>query len=161
MSPDAMEAATDTPEQEAQELTDMFVDQGDQLPTPPSIQQQHMQAAIQLSHNIEETTGDDITPEEHIIIQDEPDIGLTTEQRRSGRDRKQTEQFDFTKAGLNDTALRKKPNITTSGQGGLITPKPKAIGAPPAVEGVASQDTTIKRNITEVNIASAQRATSL
>jgi hypothetical protein len=77
MSPEAMEAAADTPQQEAQELTDMFVDQGDQLPTPPSIQQQHMHAAIELSNNIEETTGDDNTTDEHIIFQDKPDVHPT------------------------------------------------------------------------------------
>ena len=50
ISPEAMEAAADTPQQEAQELTDMFVDQGDHLPTPPSIQQQHMPSCVQQSN---------------------------------------------------------------------------------------------------------------
>ena len=120
MSPEAMEAATHTPEQEAQELTDMFVDQGDQLPTPPSIQQQHMHAAIELSNNVDEATGDDGTADEHVIFQDTPEVGLATEQHNSGK-------------------------------GGLITPKPKEVAAPPAVEVASPQDATTKRNILEVH----------
>ena len=52
-------------------------------------------------------------------------IAEEEDKRRSRRDRKQTEQFDFTKAGLNDTALRKKTNVAE-------TPKKKTKPLPTA-----------------------------
>ena len=78
-----------------------------------------MRAAIELSENIEQTTGDDVTVNEHTIFQDEPDGILANEQ-------------------------------TISGNGGLITPKPKEVAAPPMMEGTAPQATPGKRTIMEV-----------
>ena len=85
ISPEEMDAAADTPQQEAQELTVMFVDQGDQLPTPPPIQQQNMWAAVTVADNVEQPTGDDDEVKEHVILQDAPDDGVTDEPTNSGK----------------------------------------------------------------------------
>ena len=52
LTADELDKAADTPDQEAQELTDMGV----QLPTPPSVQTQHMRAAVTLADTTEQHT---------------------------------------------------------------------------------------------------------